>query len=427
VPFELRIALRYLFAARRQLFISVISTISTLGVVVGVMILLVALAILTGMQGELRSRILGASSHLSIYKGGGEPFGDYRDVIAKLGGIDGVVGAAPVLYGKALVSSATGSGLVTLKGIEPELEANVTEFAQKMMVGELMRLSEPEKPDGNVGNVGNVSGEELRRELPPVIVGEELAMTLGVFIGDVVKVTSPEGHLTPFGMLPRTRSFRVVGIFALGLYNFDNSWALLHLPDAQRLLGVGDEAMYVETKVFDIFDVERIEIEVMKAIGGDYGSMNWKETNRSLFSAFWIEKVVTTIFISFIVGVAALNIVASQIMIVMNKTRDIAILRSMGASAKSIMRIFMLQGAIIGVAGTAVGAFLGVSISWVLDHYRLIAIPEDVYQVAWVPFKLLPWDFLLVVIAAPLICFAATLYPARRAARLVITEALRFE
>jgi lipoprotein-releasing system permease protein len=218
-----------------------------------------------------------------------------------------------------------------------------------------------------------------------------------------------------------------VGIFQLGLYNFDNSWALLHLPDAQRLLGVGDEAMYVETKVFDIFDVERIEIEVMKALGGDYGSMNWKETNRSLFSAFWIEKVVTTIFISFIVGVAALNIVASQIMIVMNKTRDIAILRSMGASAKSIMRIFMLQGGIIGVAGTAVGAALGVTISWVLDHYRLIAIPEDVYQVAWVPFKLLPADFLLVVIAAPLICFAATLYPARRAAQLVITEALRFE
>ena len=417
MPFELTIALRYLFAQRRQLFISVISTISTLGVVVGVMILLIALAIMTGFQGELRSRILGAASHLSIYKGGGEAFGDYRAVIAKLGGIDAVVGAAPVLYGKALVSSATGSALVTLKGIEPELEATVTEFGEKMMVGDLMRLSEPE----------TVSGEELGNELPPVIVGEELAMTLGVFIGDILKVTSPEGHLSPFGMLPRTRSFRVAGIFQLGLYNFDNSWALLHLPDAQRLLGVGDEAMYVESKVTDLFEVERVEIDVMKAIGDDYGSMNWKETNRSLFSAFWLEKVVTTIFISFIVGVAALNIVASQIMIVMNKTRDIAILRSMGASAQSIMHIFMLQGAIIGVAGTAVGAALGVLVSWVLDHYRLISIPEDVYQVAWVPFKLLPSDFILVVIAAPLICFAATLYPARRAAKLVITEALRFE
>ena len=183
----------------------------------------------------------------------------------------------------------------------------------------------------------------------------------------------------------------------------------------------------VETKVTDLFDVESIEIDVMKAIGDDYGSMNWKETNRSLFAAFWLEKMVTTIFISFIVCVAALNIVASQIMMVMNKTRDIAILRSMGASAKSIMRIFMLQGAIIGVTGTAVGAVLGVTISWVLDHYRLISIPEDVYQVAWVPFTLLPSDFVLVVVAAPLICFAATLYPARKAAQLVITEALRFE
>lgn len=414
MSFELRIALRYLIAQRRQLFISVISTISTLGVIVGVMILLIALAIMTGFQGELRSRILGAAAHLSIYKGGGEPFTDYRAVIAKLGGIDGIVGAAPVFYGKGLISSATGSALVTLKGIEPSQEATVTEFGEKMLVGGLMRLLEPK--------------DDVPKDGPPgIVVGEELAMTLGVFIGDVVKVTTPEGHLTPFGMIPRTRSFRVVGIFRLGLYNFDNSWALLHLPDAQRLLGVGDEAMYVETKVRDLFAVEPVEIAVMKALGGDYGSMNWKETNASLFSAFWLEKMVTTIFISFIVGVAALNIVASQIMIVMNKTRDIAILRSMGASAKSIMRIFMLQGAIIGFVGTFAGAALGVTISWVLDHYRLVTIPEDVYQVAWVPFKLLPSDFALVVLAAPLICFLATLYPARRAAKLVITEALRFE
>ena len=419
MSFELRIALRYLIAQRRQLFISVISTISTLGVIVGVMILLIALAILTGVQGELSSRILGAQSHLSIYKGGGEPFNDYRAVIAKLGGIDGIEGAAPVLYGKALVSSATGTGLVTLKGIEPMQEATVTEFGLKMMVGELMGLTRLVEPKDD--------GSDPEKTPPGLVVGEELAMTLGVFIGDVVKVTTPEGHLTPFGMIPRTRSFRVVGIFRLGLYNFDNSWALLHLPEAQRMLGVGDEAMYVETKVRDLFGVEAIEIEAMKALGSEYGSMNWKDTNASLFSAFWLEKMVTTVFISFIIGVAALNIVASQIMIVMNKTRDIAILRSMGASAKSIMRIFMLQGAIIGVVGTLIGAALGVTVSWVLDHYRLVTIPEDVYQVAWVPFKLLPADFLLVVFAAPLICFLATLYPARRAAQLVITEALRFE
>jgi len=414
VPFELKIALRYLLAQRRQLFISVISTISTLGVVVGVMILLVALAILTGFQGELRSRILGAASHLSIYREGGHSFEDYRRVVEVLETVDGIEGAAPVLYGKALVSSGTGSGLVTLKGIDPALEKDVTEFGGKMLSGDLADLAAKD-------------GEGAPDVLPPIVLGDELAIQLGVFAGDTVKVTSPEGHLSPFGMLPRTRSFRVVGVFRLGLYNFDNSWALLDLPDSQRLLGVGDEVMYVETKVRDLYGVEETEIAAMKALGPDYGSMNWKETNRSLFSAFWLEKMVTTIFISFIVGVAALNIVASQIMIVMNKTRDIAILRSMGSSPRSIMSIFMLQGGIIGVVGTAVGATLGVTISWFLDRHRVISIPEDVYQVAYVPFKLLLSDFTLVVVAAPLICFLATLYPAWRASRLVITEALRFE
>lgn len=414
MPFELKVALRYLLAQRRQLFISVISTISTLGVVVGVMILLIALAILTGMQGELRSRILGAASHLSIYRDDGQSFEDYRHVLDVLGAVEGIEGAAPVLYGKALVSSGTGSGLVTLKGIDPALEKNVTEFGGKMISGDLADLS-------------TKGGDGASGVLPPIVLGDELAIQLGVFAGDTVKVTSPEGHLSPFGMLPRTKNFRVVGVFRLGLYNFDNSWALLDLPDSQRLLGVSDEVMYVETKVRDLYEVEETEVAAMKALGADYGSMNWKETNRSLFSAFWLEKMVTTIFISFIVGVAALNIVASQIMIVMNKTRDIAILRSMGASPKSIMSIFMLQGGIIGVAGTAVGAALGVTISWLLDRYRVVSIPEDVYQVAYVPFKLLLSDFTIVVIAAPLICFLATLYPARRAARLVITEALRFE
>ena len=414
VPFELKVALRYLLAQRRQLFISVISTISTLGVVVGVMILLIALAIMTGMQGELRSRILGAASHLSIYREGGQSFGDYRHVLNVLDNVDGIEGAAPVLYGKALVSSGTGSGLVTLKGIDPALEKNVTEFGGKMLSGDLADLS-------------TKGGDRASDVLPGVVLGDELAIQLGVFAGDTVKVTSPEGHLSPFGMLPRTKNFRVVGVFRLGLYNFDNSWALLDLPDSQRLLGVGDEVMYVETKVRDLYAVEQIEVAAMTALGPDYGSVNWKETNRSMFSAFWLEKMVTTIFISFIVGVAALNIVASEIMIVMNKTRDIAILRSMGASPGSIMSIFMLQGAIIGVVGTSVGAALGVTISWFLDRYRVINIPEDVYQVAYVPFKLLLSDFTMVVVAAPLVCFLATLYPARRAARLVITEALRFE
>ena len=417
MPFELIISLRYLLAKRKQVFISVISAISTLGVIVGVMILLIALAIMTGFQGELRSRILGAASHLSIYSLEGRGIRDYPQVVDVLRGLPGVLGATPALYGKALISSSTGSGLVTLKGVDPFLEADVTEFAGKMVAGRLEGLAKSSE-----GGEGSESSP-----LPGIVVGEELALTLACLVGDSLNVTSPEGHLTPFGVLPRSRRFRVVGIYRVGLYDFDNSWALVELRDAQRLLGFEDEAIYVETRVEDIYAVKTLGVEVLRALGKGYGTVDWMEMNSSLFSALWLEKMVTTIFISFIVFVAALNIVASQIMIVMEKTRDIAILRSMGASARSIMTIFMLQGLIIGVVGTLVGSLLGVSICWVLDRYQVIHIPEDVYQVAFVPFKLLPMDFLLVVLAAPLVCFLATIYPAGRASRLNLTEALRYE
>jgi len=412
MPFELLIALRYLLAKRKQVFISVISAISTLGVVVGVMILLIALAIMTGFQGELRSRILGAVSHLSVYSVRSGGFRNYRDVVETLATIDGIEGAAPVIYGKALASSATASGLVTLKGVDPVLEAGVTEFAGKMISGSLEDLNSDSNGKGGI---------------PTLVIGQELAFALGCIVGDSVKLTSPEGHLTPFGMLPRTRTFRVVGIFKVGLYDFDHSWALISLPSAQRMLGLDDTIAYVETRAEDIYDVKDLGAAVLEKLGTGYGTMDWMETNQSLFSALWLEKVATTIFVSFIVGVAALNIVASQIMIVMEKTRDIAILRSMGATARSVMFVFMLQGSIIGLVGTFVGTVLGVGISWILDTYRFVRIPEDVYQVTYVPFKLLPSDLSLVILAAPLICFLATLYPAWRASRLLISEALRYE
>ena len=316
MPFELLISLRYLLAKRKQVFISVISAISTLGVIVGVMILLIALAIMTGFQGELRSRILGAASHLSVYSLRGRGISDYRRVVEVLHSLPGIEGATPALYGKALVSSATGSGLVTLKGVDPVREAGVTEFAGKMVAGSLESL------------VKTSNGSDTREGslLPGVVVGEALALTLGCLVGDSVNVTSPEGHLTPFGILPRSRRFQVVGIYRVGLYDFDNSWALVGLRDAQRLLGFADEAIYVETRVEDIYAVKELGEEARRALGNGYGTLDWMEMNSSLFSALWLEKMVTTIFISFIVGVAALNIVASQMMIVMEKTRDIAIL-----------------------------------------------------------------------------------------------------
>ncbi len=405
-PFELQIAARYLTLRRKRMFISVISAISALGVVLGVAILLVALAIMTGFQGELRARILGALAHLSVHDLSLDGFDDYRDVTTRIAGVPGVEAAAPVIYGKALAMGRR-SALVTLKGVDPALEPNVSEFAARMTSGDFQDLGV--FPPG---------------EAPPVVLGEELALSLGVALGDSVRLMVPEGRLSPIGAIPVNRRFRVVGSFRLGLYDYDNAWALIPLAEAQRLSGLGGQASHVEARVEDMFQVREVEAEVRAALGPGYSALNWIDMNTTLFSAFWLEKLATGLFVGFIVGVAALNIVAGQIVTVTEKTRDIAVLRSMGATRRSIMALFMAQGAVIGVVGTAVGAGLGILACRILDGR--ITIPEDVYQITSVPFTLLPGDVALVCLFAPIVCFAATLYPARRAASLVMTEALRF-
>lgn len=406
LPFELQIAARYLTLRRKRMFISVISAISALGVVLGVAILLVALAIMTGFQGELRARILGALAHLSVHDLSLDGFDDYREVTAAIAAVPGVEAAAPVIYGKALAMGRR-SALVTLKGVDPALEPTVSEFASRMTSGDFGDLAAP--PAG---------------EPPPVVLGEELALSLGVAIGDSVRLMVPEGRLSPIGAIPVNRRFRVVGSFRLGLYDYDNAWALIPLAEAQRLSGLGGQASHVEARLEDMFRVREIEAEVRAALGPGYSALNWIDMNTTLFSAFWLEKLATGLFVGFIVGVAALNIVAGQIVTVTEKTRDIAVLRSMGATRRSIMALFMAQGAVIGVVGTAVGAGLGILACRILDGR--IRIPEDVYQITAVPFTLLPGDVALVCLFAPIVCFAATLYPARRAASLVMTEALRF-
>lgn len=407
LPFELQIAGRYLMLRKRGMFISVISAISALGVVLGVAILLVALAIMTGFQGELRARILGALSHLTVYDLSAEGFTDSSEVVGAIRTVPGVEGAAPVLYGKAIALGRR-DALVTLKGVDPALEPGVSEFASRMTSGSFADLE------------GAAAGE-----LPPVLLGEELALALGVGVGDPIRLMVPGGRLTPFGTVPTTRRFRVAGSFRLGLYDYDNAWALLPLAEAQRLAGRPDEVSQVEARVADMFAVREVESGIREALGPGYSSLNWIDMNTTLFSAFWLEKLATALFVSFIVGVAALNIVAGQIVTVTEKTRDIAILRSMGATRRSIMGLFMAQGAVIGVVGTGLGAVLGITACRILDGR--IRIPEDVYQITAVPFTLLPGDVALVCIFAPLVCFLATLYPARRAASLVVTDALRFQ
>jgi lipoprotein-releasing system permease protein len=407
MPFELHIALRYLLARRRQAFISVISLISTLGVMVGVTALIIALALMTGLQGELRSRILGATAHVYVSKPGG--FGDYHPEVARLKRVPGVVGAAPAILGKALVRNERGEQFVSLKGIDPALEPSVTDVGKSMVEGSVAALDAP------------ATGEEL----PGILLGADLAKDLELHVGDSVSVLTPEGTLSPMGIMPRTRRLKVAGIFRLGLYEFDATYGFVSLPLAARLLDRNPDL--IELRVQNFYDAPVIARGLAATLGPEYWVQDWADMNKSLYSALWLEKMAISITIGLIVMVAALNIIASLVLLVMEKSRDIAILKTMGASSRAIMTIFMLQGLIIGLVGTAVGAGLGTGLAWVLNEYRLIRIPADVYQVSYVPFVILPGDFGVVIGAAVLICFLATLYPSRQAARLEPVAALRFE
>ena len=405
--FELFVALRYLLARRKQAFISLISLISTLGVAVGVMALIIALALMTGLQGELRDRILGSTAHMYIWKTGG--IEDYQAEIEKVRSIPGVIGAAPAVLGKALISTENGDAFITFKGIDPELEPDVTDIQRTMV-------------QGSVADVVAHSEEDL----PGVLIGRHLAELLRVAVGDMVTLTTPQGTLSPMGMIPRVRRARVAGIYSLGLYEFDSAWGYVPLDFAERMMGKMQVDL-IQAKVDDIYAAAEVAERVPQLLGAGYVSQDWTDMNAQLFSALWLEKMAMGIAIGLIVSVAALNIIASLILLVMEKSRDIAILKAMGTSSPRIMRIFMLQGLIIGTTGTMLGAILGLALCWVLDTYRLIQIPMDVYNVSYVPFVVEPLNFAVVVVSAVLISFLATLYPSRQASRLDPVQALRFE
>lgn len=407
MPFELQIALRYLLAKRRQVFISVISLVSTLGVTVGVMALVIALAIMTGLQQELRDRILGAMAHVYVWHDGG--ISDYRAEIQKVKQVPGVIGAAPAAIGKALISSQRGDMFITIKGIDPEFEPDVTEIAGAMTGGSLDDLK-PKNPD----------------DLPGIVIGHSLAGSIGAFVGDTVSLLTPQGPLTPMGMMPRQIRFKVVGTFRLGFLEFDSTYGFVSLESAARLTGL-PPVDHIELRVADVYEAPRIANEITNQLGKAYTTQDWSDMNQSLYSALYLEKIAMGLGIGLIVAVAALNIVASLILLVMEKTRDIAILKTMGASSRSVMLIFLIQGMVIGMVGTVVGASLGAGISHLLDRYRVISIPGDVYQVTYLPFRVLPWDLTSIVLGAVIVCFFATLYPSRQAAKLDPAQALRYE
>ena len=406
MPFELQVALRYLLAKRRQVFISVISLVSTLGVTVGVMALIVAMALMTGLQGELQDRILGSSAHVFVYKTNG--IEDYHAEITKLRAVAGVIGAAPAVMGKAMIT-AINPGFLQVKGIDPTLEGSVSEIANVITDGSLAKLAPATEDD-----------------LPGIVIGKDLAGEIGAMVGDTVTLLTPQGTLTPMGVMPRQRRFTLVGTFRVGLYDVDSSTGLVGLESGMVVAGT-DQVGHIEVKVQNAYDAPRIADQIAEEFGPEYLTQDWTDINQELYSALMLEKIGMGIGIGLIVMVAALNIIASLILMVMEKTRDIAILKTMGASKRSIMLVFLSQGTLIGVIGTLVGAISGVVLATVLDRYRLITIPSDIYQVSYLPFRVLPGDVVTVIIGAVVVCFLATLYPSRQAARLDPAQALRYE
>jgi lipoprotein-releasing system permease protein len=407
VPFELHVALRYLLAKRKQAFISVISLISTLGVMVGVMAVIIALAVMTGLQQELRDRILGSQPHIYVSKTGG--ITDYKAEADRLREVPHVIGAAPAVLGRALATASRNQEFITIKGVDPALEPTVSDIARSLTNGSLTDLAPR--------NAEDIDG---------ILLGKDLASSLGVNVGDSVVVLTPEGTLSPMGMIPGRRRLRVAGIFTLGLIEFDSTYGFVSLDVARRMFDK-EQVDFLQLRVDDIYKAPEVARAVSAFLGDQYFTQDWAEMNRSLFSALWLEKIAVSLAIGLIVMVAALNIVASLILLVMEKSRDIAILKTMGASARSVTVIFVMQGLIIGLIGTAVGAAAGLGVSTIFDRYQLIRVPMDIYQVSHLPFTVLPTDFVIVVIVAVLVCFVATIYPSRQAARLDPAQALRYE
>ena len=409
--FELFVAIRYLLAPRRQARVSLVSLFSTIGVAVGVMALIIALALMTGLQGELRAKLLGAVAHIYLSKAAG--FADYESEVAKLRQIPGVLGAGPAVLGKGLISTDRAEAFITIKGIDPALEVDVTDIRTAMRAGRIEDVQPRPEPDGNDGRHG-------------ILLGQDLAGQLGVKVGDTVTILTPQGTLSPLGVIPRSRILRVAGIYQLGLLEFDSQYGLVSLDFGQVLVGRAEPDI-IQIRVADLYEAPAIAKQIEATMGAGYQARDWAALNQSLFSALWLEKMGISIAVALIVIVGALNIISSLILMVMQKSRDIAILKTMGASSRSVMAIFIAQGTAIGVVGTALGAAGGVALCWVLDHYKVVHIPMDVYQVSYVPFIVLVPDFLLVVAGAIIICFLSTIYPSRQASRLDPVQALRFE
>jgi lipoprotein-releasing system permease protein len=453
--FELFIATRYLRAKRRQAFIGIITGISVLGVTAGVASLIVALAINNGFRQDLQARLLGSTAHISLLRVQSDGMRDWRPLLDKLSKEKHVLAAAPAIYEQVLISRGPRARGAVLKGMLPQYERKVSDLLQTVNVGSASALDETptaqtpsvppdvaagapsaaaaDKPSAATETTPSVSPDDLaavhdrQAAMPPIILGHDLAEGIGATFGSIVLVTSPQGELTPFGMVPKYIRFRVAGIFNSGFFDYDSSWAFLKLSDAQQLFGLGDVISVIQFKLDDIYQAGEVSRALEQAAGRGFMATSWMDQNKALFRALRLERVVTFITIGLIVFVAALNILISLTMMVMEKTRDIAVLLSMGTKKQQIRRIFIAQGVLIGGIGTAIGLVVGYAISYAGGHYHFISLSPEVYSIDYVPFVPRTMDGLIVALISIGISFIATIYPSWSASRILPAEALRYE
>jgi len=455
MKFEFFIASRYLRAKRKQAVIGVITIISIAGVTAGVASLVIALAINNGFRQDLQNRLLASTSHINLMRTMNDGIQNWRPLMERLEKQPRVVAAAPIIYEQVLISIGGRARGAVLKGIIPQDERKVSDLLSSVKQGSADELEETaaqtgvkdkatsqplsDKPalseaEGNVRPTQaednpDLLGEVQRRRaaMPPILLVKDMANELGAKVGSVVQVTSPQGELTPFGMVPKYSRFRVAGIFDSGFYDYDASWSFIRISDAQRLFALGDVIQIIEFKIDDIYKAAEIGQELERAAGAGFQTTNWMDEQKAMFHALNVEKLVTYITIGLIVFVAALNILISLTMMVMEKNRDIAVLMSMGTRKSQVRKIFVAQGALIGIVGTVLGLVIGYVLSWFGGHYHLFSLSPEVYSIDYVPFAPRVLDGIWVAITAIGTALVATIYPSWSAAKILPAEALRYE